>query len=285
MGKYSWKVRLVIVLILLLSVLLLLPAATANADMGPKPEIEVRVLNPPGGEYYLDLLSKEENGYQSLQTQRYDKAKLVLLENYEEDGWKAALVHGTSRPMWGALTGEKTDYGMKHRFWYMGVPDDFKLILVTPDQQIVVSEEIHRETLKTVVTYDYLTNSVSMENVTLAYLKQFLETCISTLLIEGVLLLLFGFSLKANWKVFLLINFLTQLALTATVGIIFAREGSLSAYFLFVPVEIVIIIVESIVFALLLKGQGRLKRVLYAITANLVSAGAGLVIMSLNYGL
>ena len=42
---------------------------------------------------------------------------------------------------------------------------------------------------------------------------------IPTLVIEGVILLLFGFSLKKNWKAFLLVNIITQIFLTVTVGI------------------------------------------------------------------
>ncbi len=283
MRKDNWRTRLVVILILLLSALLLIPAATANADMGPKPEIEVRVVNPPEEEYYLDLLSTEENEYQNLDLQEYDPVKLALLEGYEEDGWKPALVHGTRVPMWGKLTGVKADYGMEHRFGYLGVPDDFKLIIITPDNQIIVSEEIHREALKTVITYDYLTNSVHMENVFVAYLKQFLATCTLTLLIEGALLLLFGFSIKANTKVLLAVNLFTQLALTATVGVIFVEEGILVATALFILAELAIIVVEGIFFTLLLKEHTKPRRLLYAITANVVSAAVGFVIMTLAY--
>lgn len=286
MRRENWRTRLVVILILLLSALLLIPAATADADMGPKPEIEVRVVNPPKEEYYLDLLSTGENSYKNLdEIQHYDRVKLELLEDYEENGWKPALVRGTRAPMWGDLIGVRTDYGMEHRFGYMGVPDDFKLIIITPENQIVVSEEIHRDALKTVITYDYLTNSVHIEGAFMAYLKQFLATCSSTLLIEGVLLLLFGFSIKANRKVFLSVNILTQLALTATIGILFVKEGILVAFLLFVPAELLILIVESILFTLLLKEHKKLRRFLYAITANIVSAAVGLIIMALTYAL
>ncbi len=277
------RIRKVIIFLCTVVVLLLLPASTALADMGPKPEILVKVINPPEGEYYLDLLTREANAYMRLELDGYDPEKLKLLDSYEEEGWRPGLVKGTPAPMWGELTGVKTGEGMEHRFGYMGVPDDFKLIIVTPENKLIVSEEIHRTSLKTVLTYDYNQNTVVLEKSTLAYVKQFLGTCTATLFIEGILLLVFGFSLKRNWVAFLLINLVTQIALTLTIGVLFQKEGLLTASLVFFPVELVIIITESILFALFLKEHSRGRRVLYAIFANVLSAAIGLVIMTFVY--
>ncbi len=264
-------------------VLLLLPASTALADMGPKPEILVKVINPPEGEYYLDLLTRDENTYMRLELEGYDQEKLKLLDGYEVDGWKPGLVKGTPAPMWGELTGVKTEEGMEHHFGYMGVPDDFKLIIVTPDNKLIVSEEIHRTTLKTVLTYDYNQNTIVLENSALAFIKQFFGTCTATFIIEGILLLVFGFSLKKNWVAFLLINLVTQIALTLTIGVLFQKEGLLTASMVFYPVEFIIIMIESLFFALFLKEHSRRRRVLYAVFSNVLSAAIGLAIMTYVY--
>ena len=264
-------------------VVLLLPTSTVLADMGPKPEILVKVINPPEDEYYLDLLTKEANTYMRLELDGYDPKKLKLLDSYEEDGWKPGLVKGTPMPMWGELTGVKAEEGMEHRFGYMGVPDDFKLIIVTPDNHLIVSEEIHRTTLKTVITYDYNQNTVVLEQPVLAYIKQFFGTLTATLLIEGILLLIFGFSLKKNWAAFLFINLFTQIGLTLTIGVLFQKEGILTASIVFFPVELIIIIAESILYAMALKEHNRGKIVLYAIISNVLSAAIGLAIMTYVY--
>lgn len=263
--------------------LLLLPVSIASADMGPKPEILVNVVNPPEGVYYLDLLTKEENNYRHLELEDYDQTKIRLLVSYEVDGWKPGLVMGTPAPMWGDLTGVRTEERIEHRFGYMGVPDDFKLIIVTPDDKLIVSQELHRSSLKTVLTYDYEMKTVVIEKPITAYIKQFFGTCTATLFIEGILLLVFGFSLKRNWIAFLLINLLTQLALTFTIGVLFQTEGLLTASIVFYPVEFIIIIVESILFAMLLKEHRRLRRVSYAIMANVLSATIGIAIMMYVY--
>lgn len=263
--------------------LLLLPASIALADMGPKPELLVKVIHPPVGEYYLDLLTQEANHYMHLDLAGYDPEKIKLLENYEVDGWKPGLVKGTPAPMWGELTGVNTEEGIEHRFGYVGVPDDFKLIIVTPENTIVVSQEVHRKSLKTILTYDYEKNVVSMETPVLAYIKQFLGTCTLTLLIEGILLLVFGFSLRTNVISFLMVNLFTQLAFTITIGVLFVKEGILTATIAFFPVEIIIIIFESVLFALFLKEYGKRRRVAYAISANVLSAALGLAIMSFIY--
>jgi len=263
--------------------LLILPASTARADMGPKPEILVKVVNPPQGEYYLDLLTLDNNSYKQLDLTSYDPVKINLLENYSEEGWKPGLVMGTPAPMWGDLIGEKTKGEMWHRFGYMGVPDEFKLIIITPENKIVVSELINRKALKTIVTYDYQANSVSIEIPTIAYIKQFMGTLIATLLVEGIFMLVFEFSLRKNWISFLLINLFTQAALTITVGVLFIKEGIFTASIVFFPVEIIIIIIESILFAVFLKEHSKKRRVGYAITANVLSAVIGLVIMLFSY--
>src|SRR4051812_37507214 len=79
-------------------VLLLLANSTAFADMGPKPEVLVKVINPPEGEYYLDLLTRDANAYRRLELDGYDPEKVEILKRYEVDGWKPGLVRGTPMP-------------------------------------------------------------------------------------------------------------------------------------------------------------------------------------------
>ncbi|MDF2904709.1 MAG: hypothetical protein K0R34_30 [Herbinix sp.] len=280
---YTKRIGKVVTFLCALLVLLLGPTSFAMADMGPKPEILVKVINPPEGNYYLDLLIKEDNNYKRLELDGYDPEKIKLLESYNVDGWKPGLVMGTPAPMWGDLVGIWRKDGVEHRFGYMGVPDDFKLIIVTPDNTLIVSEEIHRRSLKTVLVYDYKTDTIHIEHPALAYIKQFLGTCLVTLFIEGILLLVFGFSLKRNWIAFLSINVCTQVALTLTIGVLFQKEGLLTASIVFFPVEFIIIITESILFALFLKEHSRWVRVMFAIFANVLSAAIGLAIMIYIY--
>lgn len=256
-----------------------------NADMGPKPQITVVVKNPPNGEYYLDLLTRDKAKFQNLESkiETYNKEKLSVLQAYNEDFWHPALTQGTKAPMWGDLVGEKKLNHMIHVFGYMGVPDDFKIIIITPDNEVIVTEVIHKETFDFKVTYDYETGEITKENIQVSYIAQFLMSCLPTLLIEWVVLLCFGFDLKKSWKVFLCVNILTQIYLTATMGTVLLKEGLINSYFIFFPLEFAILLFETIIYAILFKEKSIIRRICYGIVANVISCLAGFVLILLEY--
>ena len=119
------------VTIFLLVISLLFPLAS-YADIGPKPSIKLIVLNPPEDEYYLDLLINYESkhSYTNIDEEdEYDENMVSILENYNEDGWRPALVTGTNVPLFGELTGKRDGDTMVHSFSYLGTPTRFKIIL------------------------------------------------------------------------------------------------------------------------------------------------------------
>jgi len=257
---------------------------TAHADLGPKPSITVILHNPPQGEYYLDLLINKDLPFDNLTEEEkaaYDPIKLHELESYDHDGWYAGLAHGTGIPMFGTLMGEMKDGRMYHTFGYFGVPDQYKIIIITPDNQIKVSEEIRKVAFQETIVLDYSTMAIEAQpSIFPAFGKQFLMTFIPTIVIEGILLILFGFSLKKNWLVFLGVNLVTQLIMTAILGTVLIRSGLFSSYIAFIPVEIGIIAAEVIAYKNLLKGHSNNRKIAYAIVANMVSAVIGILLVS-----
>lgn len=275
-----------VALLMVAAILCVIPFAV-RADMGPKPSITIVVQDPPAGEYYLDLLIDRDLPYENIFEEdraKYDPEKLGILESYSKDGWYPGLAHGTGVPMWGKLTGEQKNGQMHHTFGYFGVPDRFKVIVVTPDNQVMVSEVLEKIVFQETFILDYNTMETE-QNMALApaYAKQFFMTLIATLIIEGIVLLLFGFSLKKNWLAFLGVNFGTQLIMTSVLGTVLIRSGLFNAYFVFVPLEIGIIIAEAIAFRYLLKGHSAGRRVGYAVAANLASAAAGVLLIAFEY--
>lgn len=121
----------------LLSLFIVLPVAVA-ADTGPKPTIKIIVKNAPTETYYLDLLINEDQDYDNLSNERsqFDTVKLGLLEQYNQDGWFPALAHGTKMPLWGDLIGKRQGTDCVHDFGYFGRPERFKIIIITPDNQV-----------------------------------------------------------------------------------------------------------------------------------------------------
>lgn len=258
--------------------------AVVSADMGPKPSITIVVKNAPSSPYYLDLLIDKDGRYANLSDDRsqYDAAKLALLEAYNQDGWYPALAHGTDMPLFGDLTGQRQGVDMVHSFSYFGTPERFKIIIVTPDNQLVVSHELIRDSFQMTLTYDYANGLISRRSLLMSYLIQILSTLLPTLLIEGLLLLVFGFSLKKNFWPFLLVNLATQVLMTALLGTAAIMNSLFTAYLLLIPVELLILLIESIAFAFLLKQHKKGRRIGYAIVANLVSALAGMIVMSFS---
>lgn len=275
--KIKW-----IILTVLVSLIFCFPV---RADMGPKPEINITIKNPPLEDYYLDLLiegSVDDNYYNNLRNGQeiYEESLVDLLRKSRLDGWHLGIVDGTGIPMSGKLIGVQKNGKIIHHFGYVGVPDAFKVIVVTKSGEVKISEVFHRHSFITNLTYDFEYNIVK-EQIPLAvsYLIQFATTCIPTLLVEGILLIAFGFSKKKNWLVFLTVNLITQILLTATMGSALIKSGLLMAMIVQFIMETLILAGETIAYTFLLEGHGKGRRIGYGLTANVCTWVMGFFII------
>jgi len=272
---------------LLLALLILFAAALpVCADIGPKDKLTVIVNNPPQEKYYLDLLTQDASAYSNLTEEEraaLDPQMVELLYSCREEGWLPALVEGTGVPMWGDLVGTPDGVQYRHVFGYVGLPQTCRIILVTESGKVVTSEAFTRSTLQSSVAINAETGSITTPMPAVAYLLQFLSTCLPTLLIEGLLLLLFGFSLRENWKTVLWVNLLTQLVLAFIAGAALLKQGTIAATLVQIPTEIGILIFESIVYCRLLKGHSKGRRILYGVTANLVTWILGALLLGKQF--
>ena len=257
--------------------------------MGPKPKISIIVINPPEEEYYLDILV----GYDmplndNLKNKRdlFDPDKLTLLENYNKNGWYPALAHGTRLKLWGDLKGDRKEDVVTHTFGYFGVPDRYKIIIVTPDNQIKVSRTIERISYTSTVYYDYKTGAVTeQQGLSLAwtYMKQFLMSLIPTLIVEGFVLLIFRFKKAETLTIFFFTNVITLAVMTLFMSTSLLKLGLYSSYGVFFFVEVIITICEALAYIMLLNEGCISKRIAYAVTANVISSLAMLPLMYLEY--
>lgn len=270
----------------------------ALADFGPKPQLTVRVENAPQELYYLDLLAEgdwdaeDTDSDDGIERSYYGKEDtldpdlLALLRENVPAGWHACVAQGTTgAPMWGELYAESTDASGNdlHVFAYHGVPSTYRIILVTQSGKVWVSEALERKVLQSSVTVhwadDAESTTVTVPSTIIGYLLQFLATFVPTLLIEGILLLLFQYSWRQNWKAFLFVNILTQ-GLLAVASSSFTAHSGVSGWYLFcffLPAELVVMLVEVFLYAGrgLLTGHSRGRAALYAVTANFASAFLG----------
>lgn len=270
----------------------------ALADFGPKPQLTVRVENAPQELYYLDLLAEgdwdaeDTDSDDGIERSYYGKEDtldpdlLALLRENVPEGWHACVAQGTTgAPIYGELYAESTDASGNdlHVFAYHGVPSTYRIILVTESGKVWVSEALERRVLQSSVTVhwadDTENTTVTVPSTVTGYLLQFLATLVPTLLIEGILLLLFQYSWKRNWKTFLLVNVLTQGLLAVASSSVTAHSG-VSAWYLFcffLPAEFVVMLVEVFLYSGrgLLTGHSKGRAALYAVTANFASAVLG----------
>lgn len=270
----------------------------AFADNGPKPQLIVRVKDAPQEPYYLDLLAKgdwdAEDGNRidgidwnyDGKEDTLDPDLLALLRNNVPAGWHACVAQGTTgAPMWGELYAEGTDASGNalHWFGYVGVPSTYRIILVTESGKVWVSDILNRRVLQSSVTVNWSDDTsavtVSVPSTIPGYLLQLVATLVPTLLIEGIILLLFQYSWKQNWKAFLLVNLITQglLAIASSVYAIQSGPNMFSYLIFFLPAELFILIAEAYLYAGrgMLKGHSKKRAAAYAVTANLISAILG----------
>ena len=281
----------------LASLAAVLLTVSALADSGPKPLLTVRVENAPEEGYYLDLVAEGEYeghtygsgeseysgidwSYSDEEAAALDTELLDALRAAVPEGYHACTAEGTGgAPMWGELEGTPTGRQGEslHTFRYFGVPDTYQILIATAGGDTYLFPPYPRTALQYSVTVDWETKSVEVPPAWIGYVLQFLCTLLPTLVIEGVVLVLFGFSWKQNRKPFLLVNLVTQGALAVYFSVTAVQSGvGWWYFFLLVPAEIVIAFVEGGLYTRLLTGSRR-RAFAYGITANLCSALLGLL--------
>lgn len=259
---------------------LILLAGTASADTGPKQSLTITVTNAPEGVYYLDLLHQNDWDYSNVNLEEYDPALIEGLRSWEDEGWFPALVHGTNLPLFGDLVPGADG---THTFSYFGLPETFRIAVSSANGAQATAEPFTRTVFHTELVYDYASNTITRSTSTVGYyLAQFLSTFIPTLVVEGILLWLFGFRSRRSVVVFLVVNLVTQAVLHILLGSAVLAVGAHYLYYLvLLPVEVLIWLAEAVAYGLLLRGQKPGRRVGYAICANAASYAAGFLPLQL----
>lgn len=272
---------------LLLCLLCLIP--TAYADMGPKPELTVTVVNAPEGTLYIDLLAEGTPRDIPLSEQSgLDQAVMERLHSLEGDGWVLVVSTGRSVPVFGYVyPSGYTNGNPTYHFSYTGLPGEFKLAAATADEA-KTTQLFVRERFYTSVVYDWAANTLTYKTPTpLLWAAHFASTLIPTLIIEGLVLWLFGFRAKRSWAVFLCVNVATQIALHLVCAALDISVMDMAFFWLFylfllVP-ELVIWGVEAAAYGLLLSEHSRGRRVGYAFAANILSYAVSYLPLHLLY--
>lgn len=270
--------------ILLCAVLLLSFAVTASADIGPKPSTHI-TTHGDGRTVYITLLSDEEH---------YGPNRAVTPEEAAEDwfspetsqeyreAWYAFLNHGVEGWYWWG-TVDQNDLS-----WGYYPPERFKLALYFPDTDalLISSETYERYAFES----DYVLYLNDLDSTVSATVSMNLRKTVdwteeiagllfraaATILIELLLALLWGYRDKRQILIVILVNLITQLALNGLLWFWYTFGGFLTAMLRLIQAEVLVVIVESVLYGILLSnGKGRWKAVLYAVAANLLSVTLG----------
>lgn len=268
---------------LLLCLLCLIP--TAHADMGPKPELYVTVVNGPEGTLYIDLLAEGTPRDMPLYDQSgLDQTVMERLHSLEGHGWVLVVSTGRSVPVFGDVYPSGSQNGDPvYHFSYSGLPGEFKLAAATAEEA-KTTDLFTRDRFVSHLIYDWPANTLTYATPSpLFWAAQLLSTLIPTLIIEGLLLLAFGYRTKRSWAVFLIVNAATQIGLHMFCAASDATMSTIAEswfyYAVFLLPELVIWVVEAIAYALLLREReySRWRAVGYAFAANIASYLAGYI--------
>ncbi len=263
---------------------------TANAadnNMIPKPTLKILVRGMDTGDYTLDLLVTDEK--LSINQLISDKHIIAIQELYyyeDEEGYHPALLGGTYNKLYGEMKGFwQGDGTYEHDFWHTGVPKDFKIAIVTVDGNLIISELVHRKQYHSVMYFDVSDMSV-VEKVNLdagevtevlpvvSIIMSFLLRILVSLLIMIGIAKAMGIRSKQSNKVILTTKTITQ----SLINIVFIFQlfwGMQRIVNIFLFAQLAAVIIEAIVFAKLLEECKPMKRVTYALTANVVVTVVG----------
>lgn len=288
------------IILLMMFVMFVFCYGTVNADTGPKPTLEITVINPGDSSYYLDLLGKEgEYGYfeETDGNEKYDNMHDQPIYKYNKDGWKA--IHMRTWLLNGKLTGdpaEKDKNGkvltMKHSFGYVGVPQKFKIIIQRSDGTIQVSDIIRNGYFNARVKYDMKTNQVlSVRGNILKngmkldkeFLKDYLVRLLLTLIIEVFLAIPFFYSKPKRLLLIAVVNTITQTFLTIAMLFNYPFMSNMpfnTGYLAVLAIgEVLVFLAEYLIYVKLFGKEEKIQIAAYTLIANAVSIAAGFIMI------
>ena len=276
----SVKTVRVMTLVVFMLLVFVLQTVRVGADAGPKPSVTVHGENIPGEYCYMDLLV--ENPFPDLEAfqdgEDYNQDMLSVLQNYRDGDWSPAISAGGQFLLFGNIECGIVDGRADNTFSYIGVPDRFRVIVVTEDLQVVVSDVVERKAFSSQVSFDFETGKAKEKGVS-SFIWQFFPAYLLTLLVEFLLLVLFRFKVRDNWKQVLIVNGITQILLHGTIIWGVMVGGIFVALLVYFFMEWLIVIGETIAFARILKGHSLGRKIGFSVVANFLSFFAGLFVV------
>ena len=301
------KRRIGIILLCMILLFTMLPT-TAVADIGPKPSVEIQFTGVEEGvTYYATLLSYHKS------TGRASAWDGNPLDSKEGDPiWKAFVDYKDSDGYY--FLQEYWDCTGKDQFrWGYYPPTPFKVLCYFPETDTYAVSEIYERyafdtyykvdlsevsVLKAKKNYDYTWETISL-----------VARIVITILLEMGLAMMFGYRHKKQLRFLAAVNIVTQILLNILLNVLNFRIGHWAFVFYYVLLELLVILMESILYVLVLpkmslsitkdrieavetgkkvsvpKTIQKRYTVIYAVVANVASFAIGLLVARLVPGI
>ena len=301
------KRRIGTVLLCMILLFTMLPT-TAMADIGPKPSVEIQFTGVEEGvTYYATLLSYHKS---TGPASAWDENPL-----YSKEGdpiWKAFVDYKDSDGYY--FLQEYWDCTGKDQFrWGYYPPTPFKVLCYFPETDTYAVSGIYERyafdtyykvdlsegsVLKAKKNYDYTWETISL-----------VARIVITILLEMGLAMMFGYRHKKQLRFLAAVNIVTQILLNILLNVLNFRIGHWAFVFYYVLLELLVILMESILYVLVLpkmslsitkdrieavetgkkvsvpKTIQKRYTVIYAVVANVASFAIGLLVARLVPGI
>ena len=262
------------IMALLLTSLVYVPA---YADMGPKPLVNIKVENPPSDSCKDTLLgSVKAGGPHNLD---FDPEKRY--EGEELDAYDAFRKYAEQDDFyfWGEVFSVKNG---EFTFGYWP-PDRFKVLIYDPtDGRVYASSEQERYAFDSYFIANIApdgTINVRQSGVRINALG-FLSRVILTCIIELWIAVLFGYKIKQELLLIAVTNLVTQVILNILCywKIHFDQNGDFLWSMRILLYELLVLLIDVVVYILGLRSHSKKRAVGYALAANLVTLFLGIIL-------
>lgn len=186
--------------------------------------------------------------------------QIETLYKINYDGW----ISESTRYAYMLFADCKGNSKHEHYFSYLGTPDRYKILIINNDTgERKLSDEIIRSDFTSNITLDYQTMNTISKGLT--DIEKIIVAFIITIIVEAIIALIM--KLKNNINLIVITNIITNLILQILLNII-----PMGSYIIkFIIMEIVVIVVEYLIYKKYIKEQSNKKILSYTLTANLVT--------------
>lgn len=317
MKKY--KTLIIFCVVALVAVLTFVTPTTASADMGPKPSINITFANLGDELCYVTILSKSistgpysayapDEGWDYKDFAMYDSNYIDNPDYHNEEVeriWQVFADYQDTDSYYFLQLWWKLGKENNRIKWSYYPPYNFKVLLYYPEKDAYITSGVYeRYAFDSYYTVDMTNvNDVMLNpdynaggntqypgwNDVIELEKSYDYTweiisllcrIVLTIGVEIAVALLFRIKGRKPLLTILITNVVTQIALNVALNLLCYFEGFMMLIFLYLPLELGVIFVEAVTYAIALRKHGVpiWKSLLYALVANVVSGGLGFVL-------